>query len=206
MANDKDNKHPEFVVTDRRKFNLDGEARPDTPKDEEPAVEQPSPEPASKPGPQLVTSASIEEEEMALPATPSQAEQQQQAEAYRERSKDLDDRLQKELDAHGAGQHTSDFEMNFEKFVASLYMTALMQLGLVHQEGAQPRADLIGARQTIDTISILAAKTKGNLAANEEIMINNCLYELRMAYVEITSAITRPPSGIIPPDPGAGLR
>ncbi len=205
MANDKDNKHPEFVVTDRRKFNLDGEARPDTPKDEEPVIEQPAPAP--KPGPQLVTSAPAEvEEEAGLPATPSQAEQQQQADAYRERSKDLDERLQKELDAHGAGQHTSDFEMSFEKFVASLYMTALMQLGLVHQEGAQPRADLIGARQTIDTISILAAKTRGNLNANEEIMINNCLYELRMAYVEITSAITRPPSGIIPPDPGAGLR
>ena len=37
-------------------------------------------------------------------------------------------------------------------------MTALLQLGLVHEQGAQPAADLIGARQTIDTISLLAGR------------------------------------------------
>jgi hypothetical protein len=52
---------------------------------------------------------------------------------------------------------------------------------------------LIGARQTIDTLSLLSEKTKGNLTRAEENFLQNCLYELRMAYVEVTNALARPP-------------
>jgi hypothetical protein len=94
--------------------------------------------------------------------------------------------------------------MTFEKFVASLYMTALMQLGLVHEQGMQARPDIMAARQTIDTISLLGEKTKGNLTPTEETLFQNVLYELRMAYVEVTNAITKMPQG--PIDPSAGLK
>jgi hypothetical protein len=77
---------------------------------------------------------------------------------------------------------------------ASLYMTAMMQLGLMHEQGAQPRVDIIGARQTIDTLSLIAEKTKGNLTAAEQNFLQNSLYELRMAYVEVTNALSRPPA------------
>ena len=83
--------------------------------------------------------------------------------------------------------------MTFERFLASLYMSAMMQLGLMHEEGGQPRVDLIGARQTIDTLSLIAEKTKGNLTSAEENFLQNALYELRMAYVEVTNALARPP-------------
>ncbi len=83
--------------------------------------------------------------------------------------------------------------MTFERFMASLYMTAMLQLGLMREEGSQPHIDLIGARQTIDTISLLSEKTKGNLTAAEENFLQNSLYELRMAYVEVTNALARPP-------------
>jgi len=53
--------------------------------------------------------------------------------------------------------------MSFERFMASLYMTAMMQLGLMHEQGGQPGVDVIGARQTIDTLGMIAEKTKGNL-------------------------------------------
>jgi hypothetical protein len=98
--------------------------------------------------------------------------------------------------------------MSFEKFVASIYMSALMQLGLVADQGGQPpRPDIIGARQTIDTLAILAEKTKGNLTDREDVMLQNCLYELRMAYIEVTNAIARGPQpGSMPPPPGAGLK
>jgi len=33
--------------------------------------------------------------------------------------------------------------MNFERFMASLYMTAMMQLGMMHEQGGQPGVDLI---------------------------------------------------------------
>ena len=83
--------------------------------------------------------------------------------------------------------------MTFERFMASLYMTAMMQLGLMHEQGGQPRVDLIGARQTIDTLSLLSEKTKGNLTAAESGFLQNSLYELRMAYVEVTNALAHPP-------------
>jgi len=80
-----------------------------------------------------------------------------------------------------------------ERFMASLYMTAMMQLGLMHQQGEQPRMDIIGARQTIDTLALLAEKTRGNLTSTEENFLQNSLYEVRMAYVEVTNELSRPP-------------
>jgi len=80
-------------------------------------------------------------------------------------------------------------------------MSAMMQMGMMHEEGGQPRIDLIGARQTIDTLGLLQEKTKGNLTSTEENFLQNCLYELRMAYVEVTNALARPPQA---PGPVAG--
>ena len=122
-----------------------------------------------------------------MPPSPTAAEQQTQADAYRKSSKELDARV--ELSGHSA----KELEMTFERFLASLYMTAMLQLGLMHEEGGQPRVDLIAARQTIDTLSLLAEKTKGNLVAVEENFLQNSLYEVRMAYVEVTNALARPP-------------
>jgi hypothetical protein len=85
--------------------------------------------------------------------------------------------------------------MSFEKFVASLYMSSLMQLGLAAPQGAKPQVDLLGARQTIDTLAILQDKTKGNLTPAEQNMLQNCLYELRMAYLEVTNLLAHPPQG-----------
>jgi len=172
-------KKTEFTVTDRRLFTPDGELRRDE-------VDEPSPkaaaQPASAPAPQTSTVP-----EGAVPAAPSVAEQQEQADAYRKSSKDMDTRV--ELGGHSA----KDLEMTFERFMASLYMTAMLQLGLMHEEGGQPRLDLIGARQTIDTLGLMSEKTKGNLTFNEENFLQNCLYELRMAYVEVTNALARGP-------------
>jgi hypothetical protein len=91
--------------------------------------------------------------------------------------------------------------MTFERIVGSLYMTALMQLGAVHEEGKPVQPDIIGARQTIDTISLLSEKTKGNLTQKEQSMLQNALFELRMAFVEVTNSLTRPPQN---PSPAGG--
>jgi hypothetical protein len=122
-----------------------------------------------------------------MPAAPSAAEQQAQADAYRKSSDALNSRV--EL----SGRSAKEFEMTFERFLASLYMTAMVQLGLMHQQGEEPHMDIIGARQTIDTLSLLAEKTKGNLTQMEEAFLQNSLYEVRMAYVEVTNALSRPP-------------
>jgi hypothetical protein len=92
-----------------------------------------------------------------------------------------------------SGRSAKEFEMTFERFLASLYMTAMLQLGLMHQQGEQPHVDILGARQTIDTLSLMAEKTKGNLTPTEETFLQNSLYEVRMAYVEVTNALSRAP-------------
>ena len=136
-------------------------------------------------------------DEPPMSPAPSASEQQDQADAYRKSSKDLDARV--ELSGHSA----EELEMTFERFMASLYMTAMLQLGLMQEEGGKPSLDVIGARQTIDTLSLLSEKTKGNLTAAEENFLQNVLYELRMAYVEVTNALTRPPQA---PIKGTGTR
>jgi hypothetical protein len=173
-------KQDSFVVNDRRLFTNEGELRQDVHEEEVQTakpVHEATPPP---PQPQAIDDASV-------PPPPTAAEQQQQADAYRKSSKDLDTRV--ELSGHSA----KELEMTFERFLASLYMTAMLQLGLMHQPEEQPRIDIVGARQTIDTIGLISEKTKGNLSGAEENFLQNSLYELRMAYVEVTNALSRPP-------------
>jgi hypothetical protein len=125
--------------------------------------------------------------ESEVPEPPTASEQQAQHDAYRQSARDLDSRV--ELSGHSA----KELEVSFERFMASLYMTAMMQLGLMQERGGQPAIDLIGARQTIDTLGMIAEKTKGNLTPREKGFLQNCLYELRMAYVEVTNALAKPP-------------
>lgn len=194
-------KKPEFVVTDRRLFSSEGELRHDVVEDEERRAErerekneaqqrrnderaaqkQPNSAPAETP---------IEEPEV---APPTAQEQQESAAAYEQSAREIDARLESELRKQGRTDTAKDFQVSFDKFAASLYMTSLMQLGLAAPQGEKPSVDLIGARQTIDTISMLQEKTKGNLTPPEANMLQNILYELRMAYLEVTNLITNPP-------------
>ncbi|MGA8622487.1 MAG: DUF1844 domain-containing protein [Candidatus Sulfotelmatobacter sp.] len=191
-------KRPEsgFTVTDRRLFTEDGELRKDVHEEVEPPKAATAPPPARPAARETAPagssgvpfSGSAEGIVGAdVPPAPTAAEQKAQADAYRQSSKELDSRV--EL----SGRSAKEFEMTFERFLASLYMTAMLQLGLMHQQGEQPRMDIIGARQTIDTLSLLAEKTKGNLTSTEETFLQNSLYEVRMAYVEVTNALSRPP-------------
>ena len=173
-------KQESFTVTDRRLFTSEGEARSEVTQEEVPSS---GPQPVEAAAPP----ASAAPPPGDMPPAPTAAEQQEQADAYRKSAKDLDTRV--ELSGHSA----KELEMTFERFMASLYMNAMLQLGLMHEQGGQPRLDLIGARQTIDTLSLLSEKTKGNLTSAEELFLQNCLYELRMAYVEVTNALARPP-------------
>lgn len=180
-----------FTVTDRRLFTEDGELRSEA-REEAQAPRATAPPVSDNPSPTTTSVTEFPAEENAgakenMPPPPTAAEQKAQADAYHASSKELDSRV--EL----SGRSAKEFEMTFERFLASLYMTAMLQLGLMHQQGEQPRMDIIGARQTIDTLSLLAEKTKGNLTPTEETFLQNSLYEVRMAYVEVTNALSRPP-------------
>ncbi len=187
-----DKKQESFTVTDRRLFTSDGELRREV-SEEEVSTAKPTPPAAET----KVTSIAAEPSALdqsapsgldpSAPPPPTAAEQKEQADAYHKSAKELDARV--ELSGHSA----KEMAMTFERFMASLYMTAMLQLGLMQEERGQPRIDLLGARQTVDTLGLLAEKTKGNLTPVEENFLQNCLYELRMAYVEVTNALARPP-------------
>ena len=167
-------KQESFTVTDRRMFTTEGDIRGDGEREQETVSKASAP---AAPPPAAED----------MPPAPTAAEQQAQADAYRKSSSSLDAAVEQ------SGHSAKDLEMTFERFLASLYMTAMLQLGLMHEKGGAPQVDLIGARQSIDTLSLLADKTKGNLNSAEENFLRNCLYELRMAYVEVTNALARPP-------------
>src|SRR5579884_4165645 len=122
-----------FTVTDRRLFTETGELRKDVPEESELAKGARTAEP--KPAESAAGTGSDAVRD--LPPPPTSAEQQAQKDAYQKSSKELDARV--ELSGHSA----KELEVTFERFMASLYMTAMLQLGMMHEEGGQPRVDLI---------------------------------------------------------------
>jgi hypothetical protein len=205
-----------FVVTDRRKFTLDGTPRPDAdpspepesrdvpaaPPTAEPPLEFKSPS-AAKPEPP----ASAAPEQPAapdLPPPPTASEMQQANAAYQQTSERLDTAVR----AANPGMEAMP-AMSFDQIVQSIYMTTILQLGGTTQEGQQPKVDLMGAHQSIDMLAILAEKTKGNLTPAESQLMDNALFEVRMGFLEVTqalarSAANRQPSPSAPGAPGSG--
>ena len=192
-------KESEFKVSDRRLFTPEGDLRAsDEITAEVEAAASPETERASSvasPAGDTIPPRPGAAPDPGIPEPPTASEQKAQHDAYQQSSRDMDRRV--ELSGHSA----KELEVTFERFMASLYMTAMVQLGLMHEQGGQPGVDLIGARQTIDTLGMIAEKTKGNLTPKEQGFLQNCLYELRMAYVEVTNALAHPPQA---PGPSTG--
>jgi hypothetical protein len=81
-----------------------------------------------------------------------------------------------------------DAPIDFNAFCLSLASSALVHLGeLEHPEhpddGTTRRANLAMAKQTLDILGLLQDKTRGNLASDEQQLLEQLLYELRMKYV-----------------------
>ena len=78
-------------------------------------------------------------------------------------------------------------QADFSFFLSSLSMQALMCLGeLPHPSTNQVHEDLEQARTLIDVLGMLQEKTKGNLTSQEQSLLEELLYELRLKYVEKT--------------------
>jgi hypothetical protein len=79
-------------------------------------------------------------------------------------------------------------KIDFSTFVLSMNSSVLVQLGLIDDPASgQKTKNLPLAKQTIDMLAMLEEKTKGNLTDDEEKILTNILYELRMLYVKATS-------------------
>jgi hypothetical protein len=193
---------PKFEVIDRRKFKAEEEqesARTAT-------VVEPT-EPSA--GPQLVTSESKpaatsdevhesselgDEAQPELPPPPTAEESRQQKAAYDASAQRLEELVRAQNPAMGAQP-----PVGFEHLVQQLYISAMIQLGAGAQEGQRPRVDILGAKTTIDLMEVLAEKTKGNLNEAEDRAMRTVLFEVRMAFNELTNMITL--QGMQPPPP-----
>jgi hypothetical protein len=201
---------PKFEVIDRRKYKAEEEERE--------AAQTPAPAPAAVPapepvkeeprvGPQLVTESGREDalagEELAmepeLPPAPTAEETREQKFAYDASAQRLEDLVRAQNP--GVGPQPA---VTFDHLVNQLYVSAMIQLGAGTQEGQRPRVDILGAKQTIDLMGVLAEKTKGNLTEAEDRTLQAVLYEVRMAFLELTNMISL--QSMQPPVPPPGKR
>jgi len=83
--------------------------------------------------------------------------------------------------------------VTFSTFVLGLSTQALLHLGEIEDPTTRGRnRDLLAAKQMIDILGVLDAKTRGNLEQNEKELLAGVLYDLRMRYVEL---VQRNPKG-----------
>ena len=76
-------------------------------------------------------------------------------------------------------------EINFATFIFSLNHSVLVHLGVMEDPSTGKKVkNLPLAKQTIDILGMLEEKTKGNLSDDEEKMLKNILYDLRMIYIK----------------------
>lgn len=83
---------------------------------------------------------------------------------------------------------------NFTFLVESVLMQTQIQLGLLSfgekdEKPSEPNLPL--ARHSIDMLSMLQEKTKGNLTIEEQRLIENGLTELRFRFVQISDEVKR---------------
>jgi hypothetical protein len=99
---------------------------------------------------------------------------------------DGEDKSGREDAPEDALQHEDFFTgFNFSALILSLSTSVLVNLGELPDPISNEKGiNLPIAKQTISVIEMLNDKTKGNLNADEDRLINNMLYDLRMKYVE----------------------
>ena len=195
---------PKFEVIDRRKMKAEEEQegqQPATPAEAEPAsgggprlvVNESKSEARREPAP-AATPEAASGAEAEMPPLPTAKESREQKAAYDASAQRIEDMVRAQNPAVGAQP-----QISFEHLVQQFYVSAMIQMGAGTQEGQRPKVDILGARTTIDLLGVLAQKTKGNLTEAEDKILQTVLFEVRMAFLELTSMITT--QGIQPPPP-----
>ncbi len=79
------------------------------------------------------------------------------------------------------------FQIDFSTFILSLTSSAFYNLGdMPDPLTGKTETNLPAVQQTIDMLSMLKEKTKGNLSEDENQLLEQMIYELQMKYVEKT--------------------
>jgi len=97
----------------------------------------------------------------------------------------------------------------FMTFLAGLAQQCLMQLGEIESPySGQRELDLNGARYTIELLTVIQHRTKGNLVGDEAQLLEETIADLKMRYVELAQELQRQMAAQMakggPGGPGAG--
>ena len=83
------------------------------------------------------------------------------------------------------GEPSPEGPISFSTFILGLASTTLIHLGVApHPETSRVERDLPLARESLDLLSMLHEKTRGNLTEEEARLFHNILTDLRLRYVE----------------------
>jgi len=181
---------PNFKVTDRRLFNSDGSPREGVvreeqkPEEDVPAAVAPPPArpESARTGAGNQRAAESPSGAAASPARPSRG-----GDDARPELRDAEQPQPRQPQPGAAEADPTPFA-NLVMFIAS---PAAAAMGMTEHPGLAPgEIDLPLAKHCIDLLATVGEKTRGNLSAQEQQIVDGLLAELRMQYVSLTS--TRP--------------
>lgn len=157
MSEKENNKEPSFKVTDRRS-SFDNDEKSTTSEESKKSFEQ-----------------EIKKEEI-------------------KEKKPLKERIfKKKKSEESAAEKTEEQkaqlpEIDFATFILSMSGSAMFHVGdIPNPETGKTEKNLPLAKQSIDILEMLKEKTKGNLTTDEEKLVDNVLYDLRLRYVKASS-------------------
>lgn len=84
-------------------------------------------------------------------------------------------------------QGSGEFAMDFSAFILSLNASSLIHLGEIPDPQSRERSvNIPAAKHTIEILEIIKEKTSGNLDEDEDKLLQDILYNLRLKYVQHT--------------------
>jgi hypothetical protein len=133
-----------------------------------------------------------EQEEQGFRVTDKRGFREEAETAPKEQTKDTGDKA--EAPPQSSGDKGEDIPprppIDFPSYILSYYTQGLVLLGEVPNPYTNKKEeDVEAARHTIDILSMLEQKTKGNLGSDEQQLLESVLYELRMKFMAKTNRI-----------------
>lgn len=159
---------PEIIITDRRKFNVDGSLRD--------GVEIAPAKPKVVPDPEPIDDSSAR----LIPHVKSELTAQEEETAPAAQSLENEE-VHEDSDIPGADDPTS-----FVNFLTTLASQAAAALGAMPNPATGQRTiDLETGKYWIEVLAMLKGKTKNNLHPKEQELFDGILGDLQMQYVQI---------------------
>jgi hypothetical protein len=191
LSNEMSEEKPHFKVTDRRLFNPDG-----SPRDIEREAETANENAPAAVANEAETPAQQTPPASAAPTADTAARREPQSSPSAAETPRVTSSAAPASAASGAGDAAvADDPTAFANLVMFIASPAAAAMGMTEHPGLAPgELDLPLAKHCIDLLGTIQQKTRGNLSAQEEQILEGLLAELRMQYISLTSTRRAPAS------------